>query len=394
MGERKLDYLIVQHMEPDHCAAIPEVLARYPDVKIVCSAMAMALIQQFLDFDPSAHGQVIAEGDTLSTGKHELTFVAAPMVHWPEVMLTYDKTTGTFFSADAFGTFGALNGNLFADEVNFEADWLADDRRYCTNIVGKYGQQAQDVLAKASTLDIRMICPLHRPIWRDNLAWLLDKYQKWSTYAPEEEAVAVFYGSIYWSAENAANILASRMSQGGVRNVTVFDVSKTHVSELLAEAFRVSHLVFASITYNMGLFTPMQNFLEDLAAHNLQNRTFALVENGSWSPAAGKIMTELLARMTGMRQIGDTVTLRSTTNDDSPQRLGDLTDALVWDLGGSAAAAAAQVTAAPAVTRWKCTVCGYVYEGETCRTITSARCAAPARTSSSRWNEAEGHPAA
>lgn len=366
LNGRTLDYFVVQHMEPDHCSAIPEVLARYPAVKILCSEMAMGMIKQFFDFDATAHGQIMKEGDTLSTGRHQLTFVMAPMVHWPEVMITYDATDGVLFSADAFGSFGALNGNLFADEVNFETEWLPDARRYYTNIVGKYGPQVQDVLGKAATLDIRTICPLHGPIWRDNLAWLLDKYQKWSTYTPEDDAVAVFYGSIYGGTENAANILASQLSQGGIRNVVVYDVSKTHVSELIAEAFRCSHLVFASITYNMGLFTPMKNFIGDLINHNLQNRAFALVENGSWSPASGGIMKDMLGELDGMRQVGDVVTIRSTTNNDSLALLTALGDALVADLGGNVAAAAEATEApAPAVVQWRCTVCGYIYEGET-----------------------------
>mgnify|MGYP002560444528 FL=1 len=248
---RKLDYFVVQHMEPDHCSAISEVLQRYPEVKILCSEPAAKMITQFFSLDITSRGYIVTEGMELSAGKHKLVFLMAPMVHWPEVMMTYDATDGTLFSADAFGTFGALNGNLFADEVNFEAEWLADARRYYTNIVGKYGQQVQDVLAKAATVQINTICPLHGPVWRDNLPWIIEKYDKWSSYTPEDQgAVMVVYGSVYGGTENAANILASKLSEGGVRNVAVYDVSKTHVSELIAEAFRCSHIVFASITYN------------------------------------------------------------------------------------------------------------------------------------------------
>lgn len=365
LSGRSLDYLVVQHMEPDHCAAIPEVLARYPGAKILCSALAMNMIRQFFDFDASANGQVIAHGDSLTTGRHKLVFTGAPMVHWPEVMITYDTTDGTLFSADAFGAFGALNGNLYADEVNFESEWLPDARRYYTNIVGKYGPQVQSVLAAASKLDIRTICPLHGPIWRDHFAWLLDKYDQWSSYTPEEEAACVFYGSIYGGTENAANLIASKLSQSGIRNVSVYDVSKTHVSELIAEAFRCSHLVFASVTYNMGIFTPMKNFLMDLVAHNLQNRSVAFIENGSWSPASGALMQELVSQMPGMRQVGSLVTLRSTTNAESLEKLTALADALITDLGGpSAAPSASEPAGAAAIASWKCTVCGYIYEGE------------------------------
>lgn len=365
LNGRALDYLIVQHMEPDHCAAIPEVLSRYPGVKVVCSAMAMKMIQQFFDFDVSASGQVIREGDTLSLGRHTLSFIAAPMVHWPEVMMTYDSADRILFSADAFGTFGALNGNLYADEVPFETEWLPDARRYYTNIVGKYGPQVQAVLAKAAGVEIGMLCPLHGPIWRQNLSWILEKYSAWSAYQSEENAVAVFYGSIYGGTENAANILASRLSQGGVRNVAVYDVSKTHVSELVAEAFRCSHLVFASITYNMGLFTPMKNLLQDLVAHNLQGRKVAFVENGSWSPVAGSLMQELARQMKDTQQVGNLVTLRSTTNDASLKELNALADAVLKDLGLSASAAEeTEAAQAAATTAWRCTVCGYIYEGE------------------------------
>lgn len=248
---RKLDYFVVQHMEPDHCSAISEVLQRYPEAKILCSEAAAKMITQFFSLGITSRGYIVTEGMELSAGKHKLVFLMAPMVHWPEVMMTYDATDGTLFSADAFGTFGALNGNLFADEVNFETEWLADARRYYTNIVGKYGQQVQDVLAKAATVQINTICPLHGPVWRDNLPWIIEKYDKWSSYTPEDQgAVMVVYGSVYGGTENAANILAGKLSEGGVRNVAVYDVSKTHVSELIAEAFRCSHIVFASITYN------------------------------------------------------------------------------------------------------------------------------------------------
>lgn len=361
---RTLDYLIVQHMEPDHCSAISEVLVRYPDVKLICSETAAPIVKQFFGVEVAKHGYTVTEGTELVTGKHKLIFVMAPMVHWPEVMVTYDATDKTLFSADAFGSFGALNGNLFADEVNFETEWLADARRYYCNIVGKYGPQVQEVLAKAATLEIATICPLHGPVWRDNLGWLLDKYDKWSSYTPEDNAVMVVYGSVYGGTENAASVVASRLSEGGVRNVSVYDVSKTHVSELIAEAFRCSHIVFASITYNMGIFTPMKNFLLDLQAHNLQNRKFALVENGSWSPVSGSQMAEILTAMTGMTQIGETVTIRSTTDEESFGKLTALADAVIADLNGTSSEASGEAPAEAAGTTWKCTVCGYIYEGD------------------------------
>ena len=363
LNGRPLDYLVINHMEPDHCSAISEVMVRYPGVKLIYSTTAAPIIQQFFGFDPAEHGYPVDEGMELATGRHKLVFVMAPMVHWPEVMMTYDATDKVLFSADAFGTFGALDGNLFADEVNFETEWLADARRYYCNIVGKYGAQVQAVLAKAATLDIKTVCPLHGPIWRENLSWYIDKYDKWSRYVPEDEqSVMVVYGSVYGGTENAANIIASRLSEGGVRNVRVYDVSKTHVSVLIAEAFRCSHIVLASITYNMDIFTPMKNMLADFAAHNVQNRKVALVENGSWSPVAASLMQDRLAQMRDMKLIADPVTIRSTPNEDSLAQLNALAEEVLASVLGSVVIASAPEQAAPAE-KWVCTVCGYVHEG-------------------------------
>ena len=362
---RTLDYLVINHMEPDHCSAITEVMRRYPKVKLLYSTAAAQMITQFFGFDPAEHGYAVEEGMELATGRHKLIFLMAPMVHWPEVMMTYDATDKVLFSADGFGTFGALDGNLFADEVNFDTEWLADARRYYCNIVGKYGKQVQDVLAKAATVEIQTICPLHGPVWRENLGYILDKYDKWSSYTPEDsDSVMVVYGSVYGGTENAASVLAGKLSMGGVRNVKVYDVSKTHVSELIGEAFRCGTIVFASITYNMGIFTPMKNFIMDLAAHNLQNRTYSLVENGSWSPVSAQLMKEILDGMTGMRQVGETVTIRSTTDVEAFDKLNALADAILADISGAAAPLAAEEQTVTS-TKWVCSVCGYVYEGET-----------------------------
>ena len=360
---RKLDYFIINHMEPDHCSAITEVLTRYPDVILLYSKTAEPMLRQFFSFDPTVYGHGVDEGMDLVTGRHKLVFLMAPMVHWPEVMMTYDATDRILFSADAFGTFGALDGNLFADELPFEKDWLDDARRYYCNIVGKYGPQVQAVLAKAATVEIATVCPLHGPIWRENLGWIIDKYDKWSSYTPEDpQGVMVVYGSVYGGTESAANVVASRLSEGGVANVRVYDVSRTHVSELIGEAFRCSHIVFASMTYNMDVFTPMKNLLTDLAAHNLQNRKYALIENGSWSPVAGSKMKEKLDAMSGMEQVGQTVTILSAPNDESYTALSALADAVLASLSGKEEAPA---EAAPAAaTKWVCTVCGYVYEGD------------------------------
>lgn len=321
---RKLDYVIVNHMEPDHAATLGELVLRYPEVKIVTNAKVVAMIKQFFDFDVDARVQVVAEGDTFSTGKHTFTFAMAPMVHWPEVMVTFDTTDGILYSADAFGTFGALAGNVFADEVDFENKWLDEARRYYTNIVGKYGPQVQMALKKALALDIKMICPLHGPIWRENIAWFVDKYNKWSTYTPEDNTVLIAYASIYGGTENAANILATELAKKGVKNIAMIDVSVTHPSYIISEAFRCSHIVFAAPTYNAGIFTPMETLLLDLAAHNLQNRTVAFIENGSWAPISAKLMGDIVAKMKNMTVLASKATLKSTVKDAQREELKTL----------------------------------------------------------------------
>lgn len=331
---RPLDYVVVNHMEPDHCATLCEVLRRWPEAVVVGNAKTLAMIEQFFCVDVAGRSVTVKEGDTLNTGRHTFRFLMAAMVHWPEVMVTYDETDKILFSADAFGTFGALNGNIFADQMHFERDWLPDARRYYTNIVGKYGVQVQALLKKAAGVEIEMICPLHGPIWRKDIAWFLDKYQKWSTYTPEERAVAIFCGSVYGHTENAACILANRLAEKGVGDIALYDVSHTDVSQLVGEAFRCSHLVFASSTYNNGIFTPMENLLMDLKAHNLQNRTVALVENGSWGPQAGKLMGELLSGMKNMRVLEGTVTMKSSVKEAQREALESLADALAAEILG------------------------------------------------------------
>ena len=332
LGGRALDYVIVNHMEPDHCATLEDVVRRYPEVKVVCNAKTVDIIKQFFDFDIDSRAVIVKENDTFCTGKHTYTFVMAPMVHWPEVMVTYDTTDKILFSADAFGTFGAMNGNLFADEVNFERDWLDDARRYYTNIVGKYGASVQTLLKKAAGLDIQMICPLHGPVWRENIGWYVDKYLTWSSYAPEEKAVMIAYGSIYGNTENAANILACRLADRGIRNIAVYDVSSTHPSVMVAEAFRCSHLVFASATYNGGIFTSMERVLSDLKAHALQNRTVAVIENGSWGMVAARQMKDIIAGMKNMEILEPTVSIKSSLKAGQEADIEALADAIAASL--------------------------------------------------------------
>ena len=328
LSGRRLDYLIVNHMEPDHCGTIEQLVLRYPEVKIVCNAKTVQMIKQFFTFDIDSRAVLVKEMDTLCTGRHTLAFVMAPMVHWPEAMVTYDATDKVLFSADAFGTFGAINGNLFADEVNFETEYLDDARRYYTNIVGKYGTQVQTLLRKAATIDIQTICPLHGPVWRKNIGWFIDKYVKWSTYTPEENAVMIAYASVYGNTANVADILASKLADAGVRNVKVYDVSNTHPSVLVAEAFRCSHLVFASTTYNAGIFVTMETLLHDIVAHNLQNRTVALIENGTWAPTAGGLMRKLLSGLRNIDILEDSLTVRSSLKENQMEALDRMAAAI------------------------------------------------------------------
>nr|WP_122011636.1 FprA family A-type flavoprotein [Maliibacterium massiliense] len=332
LGGRPLDYLVVNHMEPDHCANIEELLLRFPQLKIVGNAKTFTFIHQFYDMDLDGRMVIVKENDTLALGAHTLRFYMTPMIHWPEVMMTYETRERILFSADAFGTFGALGGNLFNDEMDFDRDWLADARRYYCNIVGKYGPQVQAALKKLSGLDIRMICPLHGPVWRSNLAYLLDKYARWSSYTPEARAVALLYGSMYGNTENAVNTLAAGLADAGVQDIAVYDVSSTHVSTLIAEAFRCSHLILAAPTYNMGVYPAMQNFLHDMQALNLQNRTIALIENGSWSPASAKLMRAQLEGMKQMRILEPVVTIRSSVKAESLAALAQLQQSLLASL--------------------------------------------------------------
>lgn len=332
LNGRTLDYLIVNHMEPDHCAVIGDVVRRYPDVKLVCNAKTVPMLKQFFNFPVEDRTVIVKEMDTLCTGKHTFAFVMAPMVHWPEAMVSYDTVDKILFSADGFGTFGAINGNLFADEVNFERDWLDDARRYFINIVGKYGVQVQNLLKKAATLEIKMICPLHGPVWRENLGWFIEKYDTWSSYKPEDQAVMIAYASIYGNTENAAEILASKLADKGVKNIAMYDVSVTDPSVIVSESFRYSHLVFAAPSYNGGIFTKMETVLSELKAHSLQNRTVAIMENGTWAPVAGRQMREIFAGMKNIELLEEGVTIRSAVKEAQEASLEALAEKIASSL--------------------------------------------------------------
>lgn len=327
LGERALDYVIVHHMEPDHSATLSELLLRHPETTVVCNDKTAVMIAQFFGKDAVKNMHLVKEGDVLSAGVHELTFYLAPMIHWPEVMMTYDKTAHTLFTADAFGVFGALNGAIFADEVDFDRDYLKEARRYYTNIVGKYGVQVQNLFKKIAGLDISMLCPLHGFVWRENLGYILEKYNLWSTYIPEDKGVMIAYASIYGNTENAAEILASRLRERGVRTA-MYDVSVTPASDIIAECFRWSHLVFASATYNGGIFVTMDELLRDIAAHNLQKRTVAFMENGTWAPVSARQMAAIFAPLKNMTVLEQSVAIRSSLTEGQLAEIETLADAL------------------------------------------------------------------
>ena len=330
LNGKPLDYMIINHMEPDHCAEIPTIVAKYPEVKIVCNAKIQTMIKQFFDFNlDESQYMIVKEGDTLNTGKHNLTFVFAPMVHWPEVMVTYDTTDKILFSADAFGAFGAIDGNIFADEVDWEHRYMDEARRYYTNIVGKYGPQVQALLKKASGIEIKMICPLHGYVWRKNLDTFIDKYLKWSSYTPEINSVLIAYSSVYGGTQNAAEILATKLAENGVKDIKMYDASVTHPSYIVSDAFKYSHIVLASTTYNNGIFVSMENLLHDIVAHNLQNRKFAIIENGSWAPVSGKLMTEQISKLKNTEILETSVSFKSAVKETKEEELETLAKTIV-----------------------------------------------------------------
>ena len=332
IGERKIDYLVVNHMEPDHSSSIAALRRIYPDIEIVGNAKTLQMIEGFYGI---AGGTVeVKEGNTLDLGGKTLSFHMIPMVHWPETMVTWCAGDRTLFSGDAFGTFGALDGNLFADEINFVSEKLPEARRYYANIVGKYGAPVQALLKKAAALPVKTVCPLHGPVWRENIAWFVDKYDKWSSYTPEENAVAIFYGSVYGHTQEAAEILASCLADLEVKNIKVYDVSARHSSYLVAEAFRCSHLVFASSTYNAGIFENMDILIDDLIKHALQNRKVALIENGSWASTAGMLMKEKLSKCKNTEFIGDVVTIKSALKENQLADIKALAKKIASSLDG------------------------------------------------------------
>ena len=333
LNGRNLDYLIINHLEPDHSALIKTVIEKYNNVKIVCNQKIKQMLYQFFDFkfDIEQNFHVVKEGDILSTGRHEFTFVMAPMVHWPEVMVTYDITDKILFSADAFGSFGAINGNLFDDEVDFEQK-IPEYRRYYTNIVGKYAPQTTLLLNKAKTLDIEMVCPLHGLILKRHIDDVVELYTHWASYSPEEQAVLIAYSSVYGNTKNAVEILAAKLAEQGVKNIKMFDVSFTHHSYILAEAFRCSHIVIGTTTYNNCVFVNMSHFIEDILRHNLKHRTYAIIENGSWIPNCMGTIEADLSKLRPSSILENKIALKSSVKDRNVDELDVLAKDIAQDI--------------------------------------------------------------
>ena len=332
LNGRDLDYLVVNHMEPDHCGNIEDLLKIYPNMKIVGNSKTFKFFEQFYNVSPSENYYEVKEGDVIDLGKHKIQFFNMPMVHWPEVMVAYEQTEKILFSADAFGTFGALNGNIFNDQVDFEGYYLSEARRYYTNIVGKYGAQVQIALKKLSGLDIKIIAPLHGPIWRANLDYLLDKYNKWSSYTPEKQGVVIVYGSMYGNTENAANCIANKLAQQGVTDIKVYDVSKTHPSYIIADAWKYSNLVIASPTYNGGLYLVMDALLHEMASLNFQNRKVSILGNYTWATGALVSIKERLSKMKDIEIIGNPLDINSSIKDNQEAALDEMVQEIVKSL--------------------------------------------------------------
>lgn len=324
LNGRDLDYVIVDHVEPDHGASLEGLILRHPETKIIGTAKIKNMVAQYVTFDTDAYFEVVKEGDEISSGKHVFTFVNAPMVHWPEVMVTFDKTTGTLFSADAFGLYGAQNGNIFADKYDFDTEWIPAARKYYTTIVGKYGKQTEMLLAKAAKLDIKMICPLHGYVIREDIGKYIDAYATWASYEPEEKGVLVLYASPYGNTKNAAEIVASEMAELGVDRMKIVDVSNADPMDILPDVFRFSHLLVAATTYNMEIFIKMEEALNEMKSMGVCNRKVSIIQNGSWAPVSGGKINDFFDGLKGMEYVGEVVTVKASVKEETREQLEKL----------------------------------------------------------------------
>lgn len=319
---RNVDYLVMQHLEPDHSGSITRLVELFPDMVLVGNAKTFAMLPQFFDFDLEGKTLIVKEGDTLSLGEHELTFVMAPMVHWPEVMVSYDSKDKILFSADGFGKFGAL-------ELTKDADWACEARRYYFNIAGKYGAPVQTLLKKAATLEIDYICPLHGPVLSENLGYYMDLYDTWSSYQPENKGVLVAYASIHGNTAKVAEKIGEMLREKGVEKVVVSDLARADLAEVIEDAFRYDRMIVAAASYDGGVFPCMQDFLLHLQSKAYQNRKVAIVENGSWAPCAGKVMKSILETMKNIELVEDVVTVRTTMKESDMQNIEKLVNSMI-----------------------------------------------------------------
>ena len=329
IGERPINYLIINHMEPDHSGSIRLIKQHYPEIIIVGNKQTFGMIEGF--YGVTGEQYLVKEGDFLALGHHKLRFYMTPMVHWPETMMTFDETDGVLFSGDGFGCFGTVDGGFLDTRINVDKYW-GEMVRYYSNIVGKYGPHIQLLLKKAGGIvdKIKYICPLHGPVWREDFGYFIDKYDKWSRYEPEEKGVMIAYASMYGNTEAAAQALASKLCEKGCTNVKVHDVSNTHVSYLISDAFKYSHIVLASVTYNLGIYPVMHNFLMDMKALNMQNRTFALIENGSWACKSGDLMQKFIdEELKNMTVLNERLSIASSMGADKKIDLDALADAII-----------------------------------------------------------------
>lgn len=330
LNDRDLDVVVVNHIEPDHAGSLGEIMFRYPNAHFYMTAKAVEFCRNFGFSIDNVKYTEVKENDKLNLGKHKLKFIEAPMVHWSEVMFTYDETNKILYSADAFGTFGLLDGRLFDDELNYELEFLNHARRYYSNIVGKYGKPVLNTLAKLDNIEVSMIAPLHGPLLRKNISLIIDKYKTWASYTPEEKGVLIVYGSMYGHTEEVAYLMASMLVQKGITNIKVYDASKTEMSYIVADAFRLSHMIFTSVTYNMSLYPKINHVIEELKLLNLQNRKVAIVENGSWASRAGKIMFEHFSSMRNIEIINpDMLSFTSSVDEAKRLELEKLIDRIV-----------------------------------------------------------------
>lgn len=332
LSGRKLDYVVVHHMEPDHSATLAEALNTNPEAKIIANAKTLQFISQFFpDNDYSDRAVTVKDGDEIELGTHKFKFILAPMVHWPEVMFSFDETEGTLFSADAFGSYGAIDGSIFADCKDFDRELLNEARRYYTNIVGKYGMQTVAALGKVSAYEIKMICPLHSYVWRRDFDKIINCYKTWGTYTPEVKGVFILTGSIYGHTANAAEVLMTELDKRGIDSV-ILDASSADISDIIAMAFKYSHITIAAPTYNNSVYSPVEHALSELAAHGLSGRSFSVIENGTWAPAAAKNVLPVIESLKNCKIIGQTVTIRSSADDVSRSGIEVLAEAIENDI--------------------------------------------------------------